>query len=98
MYELETPPSWKEFTEAVNGLTNDKSPGLNRVPRNAFKAMSPKNMKVHFNFILEFWNDDLYLVEFLKVQVIIPKCNNEVEVNFQILWRHGFEGVGRYSI
>ena len=38
---------------------------------------------------------DLALVPFLKVQVIIPKFKNEVEVNFQILWRHGFEGVGR---
>ena len=41
---------------------------------------------------------DLALVTFLKVQVIIPKFKNEVEVNFQILWRHGFEGVGRYDV
>ena len=38
---------------------------------------------------------DLDLVPFLKVQVIIPKFKNEAEVNFKIIWRHGFEGIGR---
>ena len=47
MNELNVPYSWKEFTEAVKDLTNDKSPGLNGVPPNAFKAMSPENLKVH---------------------------------------------------
>ena len=41
---------------------------------------------------------DFTLVPFLKVQVIITRFKNEIEVNFQILWRHGFEGVGRYSV
>ena len=54
MNELDVLPSWKEFTEAVKDLTNDKHPGLNGVPPNAFKAMYPENLKVHFNFILEF--------------------------------------------
>ena len=54
IYKLDIPPSWKEFTEAVKDLTNDKDPGLNVVPPNVFKAMSPENLKVHFNFILEF--------------------------------------------
>ena len=59
MNELDVPPSWKEFTEAAKDLTNDKSPGLNGVPTNDFKAISPENIKVHFNFILEFWNDNM---------------------------------------
>ena len=49
MNELDVPPSWKEFTESVKDKTNDKSPGLNGVPPNSFKAMSPENLKVHFN-------------------------------------------------
>ena len=32
MYKLDVPPSWKELTEAVKYLTNDKAPGLNGVP------------------------------------------------------------------
>ena len=77
MSKLYVPPSWKEFTEAVNDLTNDKSPGLNGVPPNAFKAMSPKNLKVHFNVILEFWNDNLYLEEWHEVQVVmVPKSGD----------------------
>ena len=32
--------------------------------------MSPNNLKVHFNFILEFWNDNLYSEEWHEVQVV----------------------------
>ena len=59
MNELDGTPSWKEFTEAVKDITNNKAPGLNGVPPNAFKEMSPDNLKFHFNFILEFWNDNM---------------------------------------
>ena len=34
--------SWEEFLIAVNDLKNDKAPGLNGVPPNAFKAMDEK--------------------------------------------------------
>ena len=54
MKELDVPPSWKYFTEAVKDITNDKSPGLNGVYSKDLKDMSPENLKVHFNFILEF--------------------------------------------
>ena len=37
MNKLDVPPSWKEFTEAVKYLTNNKAPGLNGVTPNAFK-------------------------------------------------------------
>ena len=92
MNKLDVPPSWKEFTEAVKDLTNEKYPGLNGVPPNAFKAMPPENLKVYFDFILKFWNDNLDFEEWhegqvvpvpiLKIQVIIPKFENEVEVKF----------------
>ena len=70
MFEMDVPPSWKEFTEAVNDLTNDKATGLNGVSLNAFKSMSPKNTRVHFNFILEFWNDNLDFEKWHKGQVV----------------------------
>ena len=82
LYELDVPPSWKEFTEAVNDLTNDKAPGLNGVPPNAFKAMSPKNLKIHFNFILEFWNDNLNFEEWHEGQVVpVPKSGDLSDPN-----------------
>ena len=59
MTALDVPPSWKEFIEAVKDITKDKAPGLDGVPPNDFKAMSPENLKVHFNFILAFWNDNM---------------------------------------
>ena len=58
----------------MKDLTNDKSPGLNGVPPNAFKAMSPENLKVHFNFILEFWNDNMDFEEWHEGQLVpVPK-------------------------
>ena len=50
MNELDVPPSWKEFMEAVKDLTNDKAPGLNGVPPNAFKAISPENLDSDYDY------------------------------------------------
>ena len=66
----------------MNDLTNNKAPGLNRVPPNAFKAMSPKNLKVHFNFILEFCNDNLDFKEWHEGQVVpVPKSGDLSDPN-----------------
>ena len=40
--ELDLDISWEEFITAVNSLKNDKAPGLNGIPPNAFKAMDEK--------------------------------------------------------
>ena len=82
MNELDVPPSWKEFTVAVKDLTNDKATGLNGVPPNAFKAMSPENLKFHFNFILEFWNDNMDFEEWHKGQLVpVPKSGDLSDPN-----------------
>ena len=57
MGELDYPPLWTEYICAIQELTNDKSPGLNGVPPNAFKSMSEENLRHHFNFITKFWED-----------------------------------------
>ena len=54
----------------MKDLTNYKAPGLSGVPPNAFKAISPENLKVHFNFILEFWNDRMDFEEWHEGQVL----------------------------
>jgi hypothetical protein len=45
LWELDNPISWKEFTKAVTKLKNAKAPGLTGVPPEAFKAMSPANLR-----------------------------------------------------
>ena len=44
--------------------------------------MSPENLKVHFNFILEFWNDNLDFEEWHEVQVVpVPKSGDLLDPN-----------------
>ena len=60
----------------------DKAPGLNGVPPNAFKAMSPENLKVHFNFILEFWNDNMDFEEWHEGRLVpVPKSRELSDPN-----------------
>ena len=55
--DLDNPITWKEFTKAINGLKNNKSPGSNEIPAEAFKAMNNKNRNHIFSFINAFWNN-----------------------------------------
>ena len=72
--ELDVPPSWKDFTNAIQELTNDKAPGLNGVPPNAFKSISEENLRHHFDFITEFWKDKVDFKEWHEGQVVpVPK-------------------------
>ena len=57
MEEFDDPPLWTEYICAIQELTNYKSPGINGVPPNAFKSMSEENLRHHFNFITEFWEE-----------------------------------------
>ena len=57
MIELDTPPLWIEYIRAIQEMTNDKLPGINGVPPNAFKSTSEENLRHHSNFITKFWED-----------------------------------------
>ena len=70
MEELDDPPLWTEYICAILELTNDKSPGLNSVPKNAFKSVSEENLRHHFNFITEFWEDKVNFGEWNEGQVL----------------------------
>ena len=63
MYELDIHPLCTEFIIAIQELTNEKAPGLNGIPLNAFKSMSEENLRHHFDFITEFWEDKVYFKE-----------------------------------
>ena len=44
MDELDQPISWDEIKKSTTKLENDKAPGLNGVPHNAFKALDDANL------------------------------------------------------
>ena len=74
MEDLDDPPLWTEYTCAIQELTNLKSPGLNGVPPNTFKSMSEENLRHHFSFITEFWEDKVNFEEWNECQVVsVPK-------------------------
>ena len=48
--------------------------GSTTSPPNAFKAMDEANLRHHFNFIVEFWEDRLDFEEWHEGQVVpVPK-------------------------
>ena len=55
---LDRPITWKEFSKAINGLKNNKAPGANQIPAEAFKAMDNENKNHVFSFINAFWNEE----------------------------------------
>jgi hypothetical protein len=54
MWELNDPITWDEFSKAVRKLKNAKAPGLTGVPPEAFKAMSPTNLRHVYNHVNDF--------------------------------------------
>ena len=52
MEKLDQSISWDEVKKSTTKLANDKAPGLNGVPHNAFKAIDDAN----FSWILLFYN------------------------------------------
>ena len=74
MRELDVTPLWSEFICAIKELTNYKAPRLNGVPPNTFKSMLEENIRHHFGFITEFWEDTVDFEEWHEGQVFpVPK-------------------------
>ena len=49
------PLSWDKLKSSVTKLTNDKVPGLNKVPKNAFKALNNDNLTHLLDFFNKYW-------------------------------------------
>ena len=63
-------------------MTNDNPPGLNGVPPNYFKSMSEENLRHHFNFITEFWEDEVDFEEWHEGQVVpVPESGDLSDPN-----------------
>ena len=58
LWKLNDPITWDEFCKAVKKLKNTKAPGLTGVPPEAFKAMSPANLRHVYNHVNYFFLGD----------------------------------------
>ena len=82
MEKLDHPISWDEIMKATTKLANDKSPGLNGVPPNEFKALDDANLSWLLLFYNQFWHSQADFDEWHKVQVVpVPKKGNTSNLN-----------------
>ena len=58
MYELNYPITWEELKTEMEKLVNDKAPGLNKVPPNAFKSLSDQNLQHLLTFFNQYWKGE----------------------------------------
>ena len=56
MDELGHTISWDEIKKSTTKLANEKAPGLNSVPPNAFKALDNANLSWILLFYNQFWH------------------------------------------
>ena len=68
--ELDTLISWKELKQAITKLSNGKSPGLNDVPPDAFKALDDQNLLTLMNFFKYYWLEETDFTEWHKGQLV----------------------------
>ena len=74
MDELDHPISWDEIKKSTTKLDNYKSPGINGVPPNAFKALGDANISWVMLFYNEFWNSQADFDQWHEGQVVpVPK-------------------------
>ena len=50
---------WEEIKLAIAKLANEKSPGLNDVPPDAFKALSKQTIDILLNLYNAYWKGDI---------------------------------------
>ena len=65
---------WEEVKFAVRKLANGKSPGLNYVPPDAFKALSNQNIDILHTFFNAYGHGETDFTEWHEGQVVhVPK-------------------------
>ena len=77
LLELDANISWEELRRAITKLANGKSPGLNDVPPDAFKALTVDNLKTLLDFLNSFWDDEVDFEEWHEGQMVpVPKSGD----------------------
>ena len=80
--ELDRPISWAEIKKAVRKLANGKSPGLNDVPPDAFKALDDANLLTLLDFFNSYWNEETDFSEWHEGQMVpVPKSGDLSDPN-----------------
>ena len=83
--ELDRPITWAEIKQAVRKLANGKSPALNDVPLDAFKALDDANLLTLLDFFNSYWNEETDFSEWHEGQVFpVPKS---VDLSDPNKWR-----------
>ena len=73
---------WEELKFAVRKLANGKSPGLNDVPPDAFKALSNQNLDILHTFFNAYWRGETDFTEWHEGQVVpVPKSGDFSDPN-----------------
>ncbi len=82
LWELNDPITWDEFRKAVMKLKNTKAPGLTGVPPEAFKAMSPTNLRHVYNHVNDFFLGDANYEQWHRSQCVpVPKSGDVSDPN-----------------
>ena len=69
--------SLDEIKAAVTELTNDKMPGLNKVPLNSFKALKDDNLTHLLDFFNNYWLEKNFFDEWHEGQIVpVPKSGD----------------------
>ena len=68
---------WEEIKLAIAKLANEKPPGLNDVPPDAFKALSNRNIDILLNFYSAYWKGNIDFDEWHEGRVVpVPKSGD----------------------
>jgi hypothetical protein len=82
LWELDNPITWEEFSKAVTKLKNAKAPGLTGVPPEAFKAMSPANLRHVYKHVNDFFLGDADHEQWHHSKCVpVPKSGNLSDPN-----------------
>eukprot|EP00592_Proboscia_alata_P015543 CAMPEP_0194400982 /NCGR_PEP_ID=MMETSP0174-20130528/127544_1 /TAXON_ID=216777 /ORGANISM="Proboscia alata, Strain PI-D3" /LENGTH=84 /DNA_ID=CAMNT_0039197615 /DNA_START=926 /DNA_END=1177 /DNA_ORIENTATION=+ len=82
MQEIYGQIEWEELLTAVKKLANDKSPGLNNVPPDAFKARSLQNLDALHSFFNAYWRGEVDFTEWHGGQIVlVPKSGDLSDPN-----------------
>ena len=82
MHELNEPISWAKLKTAISKLANDKAPGLNKVPPNAFKSLSNANIAHLLTFFNQYWEGESDFSEWHEGQFVpLPKSGDLSDPN-----------------
>ena len=82
LHELDSPITFDEVNVAINKLKNDKSPGLNGIPPEAYKAMNIVTRRRIHEYITDFFEGDADYEGWHNSQCVpVPKKGNLSDPN-----------------